>query len=426
MPQGSGFNGEEEESGKASFSRRYESTVSKSLKVPTFNHQCLARSKFFFNRDTAFLQAISRELQIELFPPGSNVITEGETGEKMYFLHRGEVEILVGPNQTKVAKLEDGNVFGEMALFGSQKRAATVRAVEACDCRVIHHRLFGQILKKFPEEQKFFASVAAERLGQTKQVVRQQQHEQEENHFALDSARAVRRASSAGEAGMTQRGVALRRGSCSTVRASILAPLPTNQPGLSRRRSLVNYSFMMAEREKANMAQVLPKVSEEAPKTRRRGSGAGAEEEDADAMGGESDSSDSQEADEVAGPSSARPPQQPPTRTDRSASSSWSPSGGAAQEVSSAEQPLLSVGRPVLSTSLGSTLATRPWQEQLCMMLAAPSPRIPRPRQPAVLATRALTGSALPPVAGLPVPERGKTHPCIDVLEMAARQIAAR
>eukprot|EP00932_Pfiesteria_piscicida_P013389 SRR837773.24944.p2 GENE.SRR837773.24944~~SRR837773.24944.p2 ORF type:complete len:155 (-),score=60.90 SRR837773.24944:184-591(-) len=88
-------------------------------------------------------------------------------GEKMYFLHRGEVEILIGAGQTKVAQLSDGNVFGEMAVFGSAKRAATVRAMESCDCRVIHHRVFSGILKKFPKEHEFFMQLYAERLGQT-------------------------------------------------------------------------------------------------------------------------------------------------------------------------------------------------------------------------------------------------------------------
>lgn len=120
------------------------------------------------------MMAVSRELNIEVFPPGAHIISEGEHGEKMYFLHRGEVEILVGPQETKVATLSDGNVFGEMALFGSCKRTATVRARESCDCRVIHHRVFGQILRSFPSELKFFRGMAAERLGQTRQAKREE------------------------------------------------------------------------------------------------------------------------------------------------------------------------------------------------------------------------------------------------------------
>mmetsp|Transcript_10791 Transcript_10791/g.23804 ORF Transcript_10791/g.23804 Transcript_10791/m.23804 type:complete len:417 (+) Transcript_10791:1835-3085(+) len=167
------------------FARRFKSSMSRMLKAPTFNHLCLGRSKFFYNRDQKFLQAISREFQIELFPPGKNIITEGDMRESLYFLHRGEVEILVGPTESRVATLSDGNVFGEMAVFGSHRRAATVRAVEACDCRVIHHRVFTQILSQFPEEQEFFAKMAAERLGETMKA----RAEDEEAHMVSEPPR---------------------------------------------------------------------------------------------------------------------------------------------------------------------------------------------------------------------------------------------
>jgi len=432
---------------KRSFSRRYESTVSKSLKVPTFNHQCLARSKFFFNRDMNFLQAISRELQIELFPPKANIITEGEMGEKMYFLHRGEVEILVGPNEHKVTQLSDGNVFGEMVLFGSGKRAATVRAVEACDCRVIHHRLFGQILKKFPDEQKFFAQVAAERLGQTKQVKQQQKGDDEQ-----PVQEPSRRASSGGEMGSPPGALSgARRGSLGSgvkARASILSPLPTSPPGTSRRRSLVNYAFMQAERDKVEAPQALPKLPQQGNKRRasagdgRRRSGGG----DDEGLGDSSDSS----GEEVPLP---RPPQSARASGCSSVGSAGSAPGrptpsplGGPVEVAprSFTDPLqapLARPRPReerpsgAHSSLGKHMAARPWQEQLCVMLAAPSPRLPR-QQP-TLPPRAGADAAHVPARALPMPERKlpmpeirsarDVHPPrIDVLELAARQISAR
>eukprot|EP00429_Kryptoperidinium_foliaceum_P047353 CAMPEP_0176117410 /NCGR_PEP_ID=MMETSP0120_2-20121206/58985_1 /TAXON_ID=160619 /ORGANISM="Kryptoperidinium foliaceum, Strain CCMP 1326" /LENGTH=389 /DNA_ID=CAMNT_0017451703 /DNA_START=63 /DNA_END=1232 /DNA_ORIENTATION=+ len=198
--------------------KRFQSTTSKALSTQGFGHQCLARSKFFGDRDQTFLMTISREFSIEVFAPGANIMLEGDHGDKMYFLHRGEVEILIGPQETRVATLSDGNVFGEMALFGHSRRSATVRARESCDCRVISHKVFGQILKSFPTELKFFRAVAAERLGQVKQAQK-------------DTA-----------------GDIFRRGTSTGSEDLFAQHTPQHRPTVSRRRGLAQRSW--AERAK--------------------------------------------------------------------------------------------------------------------------------------------------------------------------------
>mmetsp|Transcript_119895 Transcript_119895/g.220538 ORF Transcript_119895/g.220538 Transcript_119895/m.220538 type:complete len:569 (-) Transcript_119895:87-1793(-) len=142
-----------------------------------FNHNCLRSATFFSGRDPAFLEKLTEYLQLEIFGTGKDILTMGQTGDKMYFLHRGEVEVLVGPELKRVAKLGSGSVFGEMALFGSQKRTATVRALEFCDCRSIHHHAFQSILKNFPAEQRFFEKLYEERKAQLLQAKLQQAQE---------------------------------------------------------------------------------------------------------------------------------------------------------------------------------------------------------------------------------------------------------
>lgn len=171
--------------------RRFESLTSKAFRSASFSSQCLSRSKFFYNRDARFLQDVARELDTELYAPGQDIITEGEKDEKLYFLHRGEVEIIVGHGEhaESVARLEDGNVIGEMALFGQCTRTATVRALSVCDCRAINFRVIQRILKRYPEERKYFAAMAAERMGKTKQL------KQEERARQQIEVAATRRAS---------------------------------------------------------------------------------------------------------------------------------------------------------------------------------------------------------------------------------------
>ena len=81
-----------------------------------------------------------------------------------------EVLIASGQEQRRVAILESGSAFGEMALFGISKRTATIRALEACECRTVSIFSFRNILEQFPEEQRSFAEIAEKRLKQLEQL----------------------------------------------------------------------------------------------------------------------------------------------------------------------------------------------------------------------------------------------------------------
>ncbi|HYB21230.1 MAG TPA: cyclic nucleotide-binding domain-containing protein [Thermodesulfobacteriota bacterium] len=79
------------------------------------------------------------------FSRGDAILTEGQTGETMYIIEEGSVEItktLVlsrnqedSRNQDKVLtrlSAEDHAIFGEVALFEQSKRTATVVALTDC------------------------------------------------------------------------------------------------------------------------------------------------------------------------------------------------------------------------------------------------------------------------------------------------------
>jgi len=99
---------------------------------------------------------------------------EGAVGSSMHILHRGEAEVLVG--QTSVAKLGSGVVFGEMMLLGlAERRTATVRALEFCDCRVIQRTVLMRLMKMFPREKEKFKALARERLAELQTISLQEE-----------------------------------------------------------------------------------------------------------------------------------------------------------------------------------------------------------------------------------------------------------
>jgi CRP-like cAMP-binding protein len=66
----------------------------------------------------------------KLYQDGEVIIREGETGNCMYVIQGGQVEVLLGKGDEEVcvAVLGERDVFGEMALFEQEIRSATVRA----------------------------------------------------------------------------------------------------------------------------------------------------------------------------------------------------------------------------------------------------------------------------------------------------------
>jgi len=118
---------------------------------------------FFADRDPRFLHKLARLLHNQKFEKGDTIIQEGDIGYNMYFVHSGKVEVLVGPDQTRVAIMERGSYFGEMALYGMRKRTATIRALEKTTCLVVKRRVFEFLLRRFPEERVFFENLSRKR-----------------------------------------------------------------------------------------------------------------------------------------------------------------------------------------------------------------------------------------------------------------------
>ena len=107
----------------------------------------------------------SRGIGREHFEPGQEIFREGDLGDRVYIILRGEAEVwkTVDGQGQMVAGLRAGECFGEMALLNESRRSATIRCAQTMDALSLPKREFGMLAATLPELRKSFEKVAAER-----------------------------------------------------------------------------------------------------------------------------------------------------------------------------------------------------------------------------------------------------------------------
>jgi len=80
----------------------------------------------------------------KLYADGEVIVRQGEPGSCMYVVQEGEVEAVAesGGQEMRLRTLGPNDFFGEMALFGTENRSATVRAVGSARVLTIDKRSF--------------------------------------------------------------------------------------------------------------------------------------------------------------------------------------------------------------------------------------------------------------------------------------------
>ena len=73
------------------------------------------------------LLKVARSLKKEVYPANTTLFSQGDIGNNFYLIASGEVSIHV--NHVEVAKLQQGDYFGETSLLSDEKRNATATAI---------------------------------------------------------------------------------------------------------------------------------------------------------------------------------------------------------------------------------------------------------------------------------------------------------
>lgn len=100
-----------------------------------------------------------------VFAPGETVIRAGDPGSSMFVVHNGRVSVQVNENgrPRHVATLNEGDFFGEMALFTGEPRTANVIALEETEVLEIGHHAMKRVFDTNPDLVESLSHIMADR-----------------------------------------------------------------------------------------------------------------------------------------------------------------------------------------------------------------------------------------------------------------------
>jgi len=107
----------------------------------------------------------TRGMSQEHFEPGEDVFCEGDVGDRIYFIRKGQAEVLrrrSGADEL-VAVLGPGDWFGEAALVNETTRSATIRCQHDLDVLSLPKKEFAVLAANLPDVRKSFDRIMAVR-----------------------------------------------------------------------------------------------------------------------------------------------------------------------------------------------------------------------------------------------------------------------
>ena len=87
-----------------------------------------------------------------LYKDGETIIQKGTTGDCVYVIQSGKVEVIdeINGKEIKVAELSEKEFFGEMALFEKDVRSCTVRALGDAKVLTLDKKNFYKTIQQDP------------------------------------------------------------------------------------------------------------------------------------------------------------------------------------------------------------------------------------------------------------------------------------
>jgi CPA1 family monovalent cation:H+ antiporter len=129
----------------------------------------LGKVPVFAGLDAQQIDRVARLLRPRIAMPDERLITEGERGDRLYFISSGVVEAVAEGQRVRLTR---GDFFGEMALVLHVPRQADVTAVSYCQLLVLERRDLRTLFRRHPAIKQQIDRVALARARMNEAAAR--------------------------------------------------------------------------------------------------------------------------------------------------------------------------------------------------------------------------------------------------------------
>ncbi|MFQ5585518.1 MAG: cyclic nucleotide-binding domain-containing protein [Thermodesulfobacteriota bacterium] len=125
------------------------------------------RTPLFSDLQKNELFDLMKRCKYRTVPEGTLIIKEGDAGDSLYVISSGEVDVIGTAGDGKeilLARLGEGDFFGEFGCFTNSKRRSSVRARVPTELLEIEKRDMSSIAKRYPRVSTFVFNFYKERV----------------------------------------------------------------------------------------------------------------------------------------------------------------------------------------------------------------------------------------------------------------------
>ena len=130
-------------------------------------HQMLPPIPLFSDLNQQELQSLLSRVHASTFPKDAYICREGEAGESLLVISRGEVGIFkrnTEGKETWVHSRREGDFFGEFSFFTDRKRYASIRALTECEILEISRNDLDELIKVHPRMKEVLYNFFTQRV----------------------------------------------------------------------------------------------------------------------------------------------------------------------------------------------------------------------------------------------------------------------
>ncbi|CCO22990.1 cyclic nucleotide-binding domain-containing protein [Maridesulfovibrio hydrothermalis] len=119
---------------------------------------------------------------IKSFYRGQEIFKEGQESSVAYMIKKGAVNIYKVQNNEKIilARLSEGEIFGEMGIISKGNRSANAEAAEYCDLVILTEQIIFKLLDQCPRTIQYMTRLLVKRLARTGEMISAKGHR---SHF---------------------------------------------------------------------------------------------------------------------------------------------------------------------------------------------------------------------------------------------------